>query len=170
MATINTNLAGVTSGSQYASAGNNTIYTNLPFNTAGTTTTNVTFFVGASASIDILYNQNFRVDSTTGFHELFGNIEVQGVSSDYTVSSWYGKVLLTHKTSGQVISFQLTKPQNAASNSGVNVEFLDGAIAFTSNVNGAGVWSVWATQGGTGTSTWGVGGGTQVPGTYSPGA
>ena len=171
MATINTNLAGVTSGSQYASAGNNTIYTNLPYNTAGTTTTNVTFYVGASASIDILYNQNFRVDSTTGFHELFGNIEVQGASSDYTVSSWYGKVTLTHKTSGQVISFQLTKPQNAASNSGVNVDFLDGSIAFTSNVNGQGVWTVWATTGGTDTSTWGEGGlASQVPGTYSPGA
>ena len=171
MATINQNLAGVTSGSYYASAGNNTIYTNLPFNTAGTTTTNVSFFVGANASIDILYNQSFKVDSTVGFHELFGNIEVQGVSSDYTVSSWYGKVQLTHKTSGQVISFQLTKPQNAASNSGVNVEFLDGAVAFTSNVNQAGVWSVWATTGGTGTSTWGQGGkAMQVPGTYSPGA
>lgn len=141
MATINQNLAGVTSGSYYASAGNNTIYTNLPFNTDGTTTTNVNFLVGANASIDILYNQNFRVDSTVGFHELFGNIEVQGVSSDYIVSSWYGKVQLTHKTSGQVISFQLTKPMMGppAKNSGVNVEFLDGAIAFTSNVNGQGV-------------------------------
>jgi hypothetical protein len=141
MATVNINLAGVTSGSQYASAGNNTIYTNLPFNTAGTTTTNVTFFIGANASIDILYNQNFRIDTTAGFHELFGNIEVQGASTDYTVSSCYGKVTLTHKTSGQVISFQLTKPMMGppAKNSGVNVEFLDGAIAFTSNVNGQGV-------------------------------
>ena len=171
MATITTNLSGVTSGAEYASAYNQTIYTNLPFNTAGTTNTNVTFYVPSAASIQILYNQNYKVDSTQGFHQLFGNIEVQGLSSDYLVSSWYGLVTLTSKSTGATIQFQLTKPQYAASNSGVNVEFLDGALAFTSNVNQAGEWTVWTTQGGTSTSTWGQGTGAfQLPGTYSPGA
>jgi len=165
MATVN--LSGITSGSIYAAPGQLTTYTNLPYNTAGTTNTNVTFYVDANASIDILYNNSYLVDTTTGFHELFGNIEVNGVSSDYNVSSWFGQVVLTHKVTGQTIQFQLTKPQNAASNSGVNVEFLDGAVAFTSNTNAQGVWSVWATKGGTDTSTWGAGGkATQLPATY----
>ena len=43
-----------------------------------------------------------------------------------------------------------------SNNSGVNVQFSDGAVAFTSNVSTSGEWTMWATQGGYGTTSWGV--------------
>jgi hypothetical protein len=148
--TTTINLTGVT-GNVYAAAGYTTTYTNVPQANA------INFLVGLGASVNII-NPGYATDTATGYHVL-ETIQVQGVSTSYTVWSYYGMVTLTGygSNAGQVISFQLTTPSGGANNSGVNVQFLDGTLAFTSNISPTGVWTVWVTQGGTGTSTWGTG-------------
>lgn len=163
------NLAARTSGNVFAPPGLKTTFVNLPYDTSPSASNTTVFLVGSEVEGILISYPDFKVDSNSGYHTLFGGIYVDGKSTDYTVSSWFGLVTLTHKVTGQLIQFQLTKPQNAASNSGVNVEFLDGSVGFTSNLNGFGVWTVWGTQGGQGTSTWGLGS-FQLPGTLTPGA
>ena len=152
MATISTtvNLTGVT-GIVYAAAGYTSVYNNVPQSNT------INLYVPYGANVQ-LTNPNYTTDTTTGFHVL-QTITAQGASTDYTVWSYYGQVTLTSKTNGQKIVFQLTRPQGGANNSGVNVVFSDGEIAYTSNTSATGVWTMWITQGGsgtTGTTGWGT--------------
>ena len=148
--TTSVNLTGVT-GNVYAAAGYTTIYSNVPQANA------INFVVGSTASVNII-NPSYSTDTATGLHVL-ETIQVQGVSSSFTVWSYYGLITLTGygSNAGQIITFQLTTPSGGANNSGVNVQFLDGTLAFTSNISPTGVWTTWVTQGGSSTSTWGTG-------------
>jgi hypothetical protein len=146
--TTSVNLTGVT-GNVYATAGVTTSYSNVPQANA------INFIVGAGASIQAT-NPNYTIDAVIGYHQL-ETIQAQGSYTNFTAWSSYGLVTLTNTVTGQSIVFQLTQPSGGgASNSGVNVQFLDGTLAFTSNVSAKGAWTVWITQGGTSTSTWGT--------------
>jgi uncharacterized repeat protein (TIGR02543 family) len=146
-------------GSVYARS-TPTAYINVPFTNSNQVNTSV-YIVGAGKSIQIQYPNYFN-DTTPQFHELVGSIKVQGNSYDYIATSYYAMVKLTHKTNGQTIEFQVTRPAGGRNNSGVTVEFLDGAIAFTSHLTPPlpefknGRWTMWITKGGIGTEYWGT--------------
>lgn len=135
----------------YATAGFNTIYSNVPQTNA------INFLVGAAASAQIT-NPNYTSDPVLGFHQL-ETIQIQASYTNFTAWSNSGQVTLTNAGAGQTVVFQLTQPNSAnggGNNSGVNVQFLDGSLAFTSNISSSGAWTVWITQGSATTTNWGV--------------
>lgn len=146
-------------GNLYARA-SPTAYINVPYTNPAQVNTSH-YLVGAGRSIQIQY-PNYFTDVTPQFHELIGSIKVQGNSSDYIATSYYAMVRLSHKTNGQTIEFQVTRPAGGRNNSGITVEFLDGAIAFTSHLTpplpelANGRWTMWITKGGLGSEFWGT--------------
>jgi hypothetical protein len=140
---ISSNLNSVT-GNVYATAGTNTIYTNVAQGNA------VNFIVAADASI-MITNPSYTTDAATGTHML-ENIQVNGNSTSYTVSSSYGLVTLANAGNGQKISFQMTSPAGSANSSIVNVQFTDGSVGFYSSLGSSGLAS-WRIGVGTGGSS-----------------
>lgn len=137
-----------TTGKVFAPANYLTTYTGVSQNNADT-------FVLGSLSDANITNSNYTTDSVSTFHQLY-SMQVQGSYQSYKVSGWYGMVTLTNTQNGQSIHFQLTQPTGGLNNSGVDVQFLDGGLAFTSNVDNNGTWTTWVTKGG-GTNLWGTG-------------
>lgn len=102
-----------------------------------------TYQVSDLSSLEVL---NPRLPTAAGFQQLYA-VVVEGASSDYTVSSYYGIATLTNIVTGQVIKLSLPKPPPGLNNYGIDVSFTDGSISLTSHQSNAGVWTVWATQG-----------------------
>ena len=153
-------LSGQLSGDITVPAGTTT-YTNVGYNTAGIPNT-LNILVGIlSSNVQVTYPGLFN-DGVNAKHELIGSIKVQGYAREYVGTSYYGMVTLAHKTSGQIIQFQVTRPAPGPNSSGINVEFLDGAIGFTSHLTPPlpelpnGRWTMWMTKGGVGTAEWGT--------------
>ena len=153
-------LSGQLSGDITVPAGTTT-YTNVAYDTTGTPNT-LNFLVGmGSTSVQITYPDFFN-DTVNSKHELIGSIKVQGYAREYVATSYYGMVTLANKTSGQIIQFQVTRPAPGPNSSGINVEFLDGTIGFTSHLTPPlpelpnGRWTLWMTKGGIGTAEWGT--------------
>jgi subtilisin family serine protease len=137
-----------TTGNVYVPQGYLTNYVN-------TSTSGVkTFIFGSIGDANISLPAS-TADGATGFHQLY-TLQVAGLSSSYTVSSLNGLVTLTNIYNGQNIQFQLTEPTAGANNSGVDVQFMDGGVAFTSNLSN-GSWTTWVTKGGA-TTVWGSSG------------
>ena len=124
----------------------------VPYTETSLNNTN-TYVLGSQSSATT--NSSTTTDTTTGYHQLYTE-QVQGLYQSYTVSSINGMVTLSN-SQGQLIQFQLTQPISGANNSGVDVQFLNGGLAFTSNVDSSGVWTTWVTQGGSPTTDWGKG-------------
>jgi M6 family metalloprotease-like protein/uncharacterized repeat protein (TIGR02543 family) len=153
-------LSGQLNGDITVPAGTTT-YTNVGYNTAGIPNT-LNVLVGIrSTNVQVTYPGFFN-DTVNSKHELIGSIKVQGYAREYVGTSYYGLVTLAHKTSGQIIQFQVTRPAPGPNSSGINVEFLDGAIGFTSHLTPPlpelpnGRWTMWMTKGGIGTAEWGT--------------
>ncbi|WP_194270195.1 DUF4347 domain-containing protein [Candidatus Methylospira mobilis] len=83
---------------------------------------------------------------SSGFQQIY-TIQIQGYSSDYTLSGYYGTATLTSKSSGQVITVNIPQPVAGANNSGIDLQFLDGSLSLTGNTDGNGIWTAWITQG-----------------------
>lgn len=149
------------SGLIYAACGSSSVYHNMNYDTAPGRENTARIAACALANIRLTYPDFFN-DSVVGKHELIGGIEVQGVASNYLATSTYGMVTLLQKTSGQILTFQVTRPQPGPNNSGINVNFLNGSIGFTSHLTSPlpqlpnGRWTMWITRGGNGTEGWGA--------------
>ncbi|QFY42257.1 S8 family serine peptidase [Candidatus Methylospira mobilis] len=142
------NLDGI-SGNIYAPGDWVSTYSNVAQNNSNT------FIFGTLGDANITSRQD-STDTQTGFHRLF-TLKVEGSYKSYTVSSSYGYVTLTNVQNGQTIKFQLSQPEAGANDSGVDVQFLDGGLAFTSYVDAnSGAWSAYVTKGGT-SNMWGTG-------------
>lgn len=102
-----------------------------------------------------------RLPTAGGFQQLYA-VAIEGESSDYTVSSYYGVATITNIVTGQVLKLSLPKPPAGLNNYGIDVSFSDGSISLTSHLSNSGSWTVWATRGVP------LGGDTQ--GWYNPGA
>jgi subtilisin family serine protease len=136
-----------TSGDIYAPGDYLTTYT-------GVTQNNTDIFVlGTLGDVNIGIAA-YTSDTVSGFHQLY-SLQVAGSYKSYTVSGFYGLITLTDTQNNQTIQFQLTESMNGGNNSGVEMQFADGTLAFTSSVNN-GVWTTWLTHGG-GTGQWGTG-------------
>jgi hypothetical protein len=83
---------------------------------------------------------------SSGFQQIY-TTQIQGFSSDYTLSSSYGTAILTNQSSGQVITVNIPQPAPGAGNIGIDLIFLDGSLSITGNTNSNGVWTAWVTQG-----------------------
>ncbi|WP_194270083.1 S8 family peptidase [Candidatus Methylospira mobilis] len=140
------NIAAV-SGNIYAPGDYLTIYAGVAQNNANT------FVIGTLGDVNIS-NAAYGNDTASGNHTLY-SLQVAGSYKSYTVSGYYGLVTLANTQNNQIIQFQLTRPMDGANNSGVDVKFADGDLAFTSNVSN-GSWTAWVTHGG-GAGQWGVG-------------
>jgi hypothetical protein len=142
------NLSGV-SGNIYAPGDYLTAYSNVAQN-------NTDIFRFGTLGDANIANPQYGTDTQTGLHQLF-TLQVEGSYKSYTVSSSYGNVTLTNIQNGQTIQFQLSKPLPGLNNAGVDVQFLDGGLAFTTYVDaGSGAWTDYVTKGG-GTGQWGIG-------------
>ncbi|WNV03281.1 hypothetical protein RP726_12505 [Candidatus Methylospira mobilis] len=142
------NLDGI-SGNIYAPGDWVSTYSNVAQNNSNT------FIFGTLGDANIT-NPQYSTDTQTGFHQLF-TLKVEGSYKSYIVSSSYGDVTLTNVQNGRTIKFQLSQPEAGANNSGVDVQFLDAGLAFTSYVDAnSGAWSAYVTKGGT-SNMWGTG-------------
>jgi hypothetical protein len=144
----------------YAACGGSTHYQNMNYYTAPGRENTARIAICALANARLTYPDFFN-DSVTGKHELIGGIEVQGYAADYLATSYFGMVTLVQKTTGQTIAYQVTRPQEGYNNSGINVDFLDGSIGFSSHLTPPlpdyprGRWTMWITRGGNDPSAWG---------------
>jgi hypothetical protein len=149
------------SGLIHAACGGNVLYDNVNYYTAPGRENTARLAICALANARLTHPDFFN-DSVLGRHELIGGLEVQGYARDYIVTSDYGMVTLVQKYTGQTIAFQVTRPRPGNNNSGINVDFLDGSIGFTSHLTPPlselpnGRWTMWITRGGTGTEGWGT--------------
>lgn len=134
-------------GAIYAAANYLTGYTGVAQN-------NQDVFVVGSQSNVYISNSNYKADPVSGYHQLY-TVEVQGNSQDYSASIWNGIVTLTNNNNGQASYFQLTEPTSGINPAGVDVQFLNGGVAFVSVVKD-GDWTTWLTRGG-GTTEWNTG-------------
>jgi hypothetical protein len=96
--------------------------------------------------------------STTvaGKQQLY-SIAVDDLSSNWTVSGYYGMVTLTSVATGQIIQFRIPQAP-PGTNYGVDVMFTDGSVAITDYTQVPSsncTWSMWVTQGGQGGINWG---------------
>lgn len=145
----------------FAACGGSTLYKNLQYATVPGSENSSRIAACDKASIRLTYD-DFLNDAVSKKHELMGGIEVQGYSGDYRATSYFGMVSLVHKSTGQTIGFQLTRPLPGSNNAGINVDFLDGSIGFTAHrtfpqlVWPNGQWTIWITRGGSGTEGWGT--------------
>jgi hypothetical protein len=135
---------GATAGTVTVAGGFNTYYTNGPIGE---------IYAIGNTSAAIIDSPVVPAPSVTGYQQLYV-VSIQGMSSDYTASGYYGNITLTSKSTGQVIQFKIPQPPAGANNYGVDVQFTNGSVAFTANTSPSGVWTMWLTQGGS-PSTWG---------------
>ena len=148
------------SGLITAPRGSTTFYENMGYDTAPGRENIVRIAIAALTNVRLTYPDFFN-DRVTSKHELIGGLEVQGYARDYLATSYYGMVTLVQKTTGQTIAYQVTRPQPGPNNSGINVDFLDGSIGFTSHLTPPlpdlpnGRWTMWITRGGVSTEGWG---------------
>jgi hypothetical protein len=84
--------------------------------------------------------------SSSGFQQIY-TVQIQGFSSDYTLSSSYGTAILASKSSGRVLTVNVPQPAPGADNSGIDLQFLDGSLSITGNTDSNGLWTAWVTQG-----------------------
>jgi sugar lactone lactonase YvrE len=85
--------------------------------------------------------------SSSGFQQMY-TVQIQGYSSDYTLTSYNGTATLTSKSSGQAITVNIPQPVAGANNRGVDVQFLDGSVSVTGYTDAAsGIWTAFVTQG-----------------------
>jgi hypothetical protein len=145
----------------YAPCGVSVLYQNMNYYTAPGRENTARIAICALTNARLTYPDFFN-DSVTRKHELIGGLEVQGYARDYLATSYYGMVTLVQKTTGQTIAYQVTRPEGGYNNSGINVDFLDGSIGFSSHLTPPlpdlpnGRWTMWITRGGVGTEGWGT--------------
>jgi subtilase family serine protease len=114
-------------------------------------------YVIGSGSEAIITNPALPAAGAGGFQQLY-TLQIQGQVSDWTASSALGVVTLTSKVTGQVIQFSIPQPPAdtaVANNYGVDVQFNNGSVAFSSNTSPSGIWSMWLTEGGQSAANWG---------------
>jgi hypothetical protein len=149
------------SGLIYAPCGVSVLYQNMNYYTAPGRENTARIAICALTNARLTYPDFFN-DSVTRKHELIGGLEVQGYARDYLATSYYGMVTLVQKTTGQTIAYQVTRPQAGYNNSGINVDFLDGSIGFSSHLTPPlpdypnGRWTMWITRGGDSPAGWGT--------------
>jgi autotransporter passenger strand-loop-strand repeat protein len=103
------------------------------------------YVVGNQSSLGVLSPLDRQ--NSNGFQQIYA-VQIEGFSSGYTLSSYYGTAILTSKSSGQVITVNIPQPAPGANNSGVDVQFLDGSLSITGNTDpNTGLWTAWVTQG-----------------------
>jgi hypothetical protein len=93
---------------------------------------------------------------SSGFQQIY-TVQVQGFSSDYTITGYFGAEVLTSKSSGRAMIINNPQPLAGANNGGIDVQFLDGSVSITGNTAYNGVWTEWVTRGvpaGGDTSAW----------------
>jgi hypothetical protein len=132
--------------------------------------------LGASSNVYLAGAvSDLSVDTTStplggGFQQL-ATVAVQGYSSDYTLSGYYGQEILTSKSSGHTITINFAQPLAGANNTGATIQFLDGDLSITLNRDPGGVlWTAWVTYGvapGGDTSAWYNANAQQIPSTFN---
>lgn len=144
--TFTKDLSGL-SGVFYAPANYLTYY-------AGVAQNNTNSFVLGSQSNAFVYNPNYKIDPTLGYHQLY-SVQIAGNYQDYSAYVWNNIAILKNIINGQTVYLQMTEPTAGLNPAGIDVQFLNGGVSLISfNYNGQ--QTQWITRGG-GISEWNTG-------------